>query len=127
MFHDDLLHPLANVTHRSNLVRLSNWLNPPSDLAIKQPRDRHGTADHCAADHCAADHCAADRPVVVDGSKDNSSHGVMQRTQSPLHQRVVQPLGGLPYFNWLDQQAGAGVQGPCRRRRKAFKSLPFHR
>src|SRR5271168_2264296 len=38
MFHDDLLHPLANVTHRSNLVRLSNWLNPPSDLAINDPR-----------------------------------------------------------------------------------------
>src|SRR5580700_9526755 len=78
MFHDDLLHPLANVTHRSNLVRLSNWLNPPSYLAIKRPRDHHG-----AADHCAADHCAADRPVVVDGRRTIPATGLCNGLGAP--------------------------------------------
>jgi hypothetical protein len=116
MLNDDLLYPLANVTHRSNLVRLSNWLNPPSDprssdLAIVMVRPIIARPIG---------------PVVVDGRRTIPATGLCNE-RSPLHQRVVQPLGGLPYFNWLDQHAGAAVQSLCNGCGKVLKSLPFRR
>jgi hypothetical protein len=42
MLHDDLFHPLANVTHRSNLVRFRFWAATRIVIATIAVRPRRG-------------------------------------------------------------------------------------